>query len=446
MSRMSITIDVSDLLDKNSAEQRKLRDQADELVVKVESENRDYTKDEEAKLKELQEGIVAIGKRNDALKRQAEIRKDLDTPGEPRTAKAKLKPTGRAADDDEDETKAFQKRYQRAFGSYLRGGMERLGPEEREVLQRGYSPLDHGEIAASLEGETRDLSAITGTTGGFTVPQEFSNQVEVAMRDFSGVMQTRAQVITTGTGADLPWPTVNDTSNEGEQVDENNVTNDDEIKFGQISMKAYLFSSKLIWVPIQLLQDTSIPLEGMLSGMFSERLGRATNRRLTTGTNANQPQGVVNASALGRIAAGAAAITYDETIDLQHSVDPAYRLNAEYMFNDNTLSLLRKLKDSDGRPIWQPSMTASMANGAPGTLNGSPYWINQHMANAASGARSMLFGDFSKYKIRNVKGMTIVRLTERRAERFQVGFMAFKRFDGKLSNAGTDPIKHLVHP
>lgn len=446
MSRMSITIDVSDLLEKNSAEQRKLRDQADELVVKVESENRDYTKDEESKLKELQEGIVSIGKRNDALKRQAEIRKGLEEPGESRTAKAKLKPTGKHDDGDEDEAKETQKRYQRAFGKYLRGGIDRLGAEEREMLHRGYTPLDHGEIVASLEGETRDLSSITGTEGGFTVPQEFSNQIEVAMKDFSGIMQTRAQVITTGTGADFPWPTINDTSNEGEQVDENNTTNDDNLAFGQISMKAYLFSSKIIWVPLQLMQDTAINLEALLSGIFSERLGRATNRRLTTGTNANQPQGVVNASALGRTAAGAAAITYDETIDLQHSVDPAYRLNAEYMFNDNTLSLLRKLKDSDGRPIWQPAMTASMANGTPGTLNGLPYRINQHMANAASGARSMLFGDFSKYKIRNVKGMTIVRLNERRMEKFQVGFMAFKRLDGKLSNAGTNPITHLVHP
>lgn len=440
MSRMSITIDVSDLLDKNSAEQRKLRDQADELVVKVESENREYTKDEEAKLKELQEGIVSIGKRNDALKRQAEIRKGLEEPGESRTAKAKLKPTGKPDDGDEDEAKEIQKRYKRAFGNYLRGGVERLGPEEREVLQRGYTTLPTGDMDA------RDLSAITGTTGGFAVPQEFSNQVEVAMRDFSGVLQSRAQVITTGTGADLPWPTINDTTNEGEQVDENTATGTQDITFGQITAKAYLFSSRLILVPLQLMQDTAIDLEGLLASLFAERLGRIQNRRFTTGNNANQPQGVVTASTLGRTAAASAAITYDETIDLQHSVDPAYRLNGEYMFNDNTLALLRKLKDADGRPIWQPSMTASMANGAPGTLNGSPYWINQHMANAASGARSMLFGDFSKYKIRSVKGMTIVRLTERYAEKFQVGFMAFKRLDGRLSNAGTNPITHLLHP
>lgn len=442
MSRMSITIDVNDLLEKNSSEQRKLRDQADELVVKVESENRDYTKDEEAKLKELQDGIVAIGKRNDALKRQAEIRKDLEKPGESRTQRQNQKAAGRNADDDpdDDEATAIQNRYKRAFGRYLRGGVERLDSEERDILQRGYTPLPTGEM------EARDLSAITGTTGGFTVPQEFSNQVEVAMKDYSGVMQSRAQVLTTGTGADLPWPTINDTSNEGEQVDENTTTSTDNLAFGQITAKAYLFSSKLILVPLQLIQDTAIDLESLLTGMFGERLGRISNRRLTTGTNSNQPQGVVTASSLGVTAAGAAAITYDETVDLQHSVDPAYRPNAEYMFHDDSLKLLRKLKDSEGRPIWMPAANAGMANGAPGLLNNSPYRINQHMDSPASGKRSMLFGDFSKYKIRNVKGMTIVRLTERYAEKFQIGFMAFKRFDGRLSNAGTNPIRHLVHP
>lgn len=440
MSRMSntITIDLSATLEKYDTERRKLRDQADELVARVTTEDRDFTKEEEVQLKDLQDKIVAIGKRSELVKRQAETRAGLDEPSKPKT-QHDVKPTERA-DDDEAESKDREKRYARAFGSFIRRGMGAMSDEDRGVLQSRFNSLPEDNP------EVRDLSAITGTAGGFTVPTGFLAQIDRAMKDFSGVLQTRAQVITTDAGNDLPWPTINDTANEGEQVDENTAVGGQDIAFGQITAKAYLFSSKLVLLPLTLMQDTGIDLEGLLASLLAERLGRIANRRLTSGTGANQPQGVVTGSTLGVTAAGASAITYDETIDLQHSIDPAYRGDAEYMFHDDALKLFRKLKDSDGRPIWMPAANASMANGAPGLLNNSPYRINMHMDSPATGKKSVLYGDFSKYKVRRVKSITLVRLAERYAEKMQIGFFAFMRMDGRLSNAGTNPLKHLVHP
>jgi len=439
MSAMSITIDLSAILDQYDAERRKLRDQADELVAKVTTEDRDFGKDEEARLKELQDKIVALGKRSEQVRKQAEIRKGLEEPGKPKTQRD-VKPNLERADDDEAESKDREKRYARAFGSFIRRGMGAMNDEDRGVLQSRFNSLPEDNP------EVRDLSAITGSAGGFTVPTGFLAQIDQAMKDYSGVLQSRAQVITTDAGNDLPWPTVNDTANEGEQVDENTAVGGQDVAFGQITAKAYLFSSKLVLVPLTLMQDTGIDLEGLLASLLAERLGRIANRRLTSGTGANQPQGVVTGSTLGVTAAGASAITYDETIDLQHSIDPAYRADAEYMFHDDALKLFRKLKDSDGRPIWMPAANAAMANGAPGLLNNSPYRINMHMDSPATGKKSVLYGDFSKYKVRRVKSITLVRLAERYAEKMQIGFFAFMRLDGRLSNAGTNPIKHLVHP
>lgn len=438
MSRMSFTVDVSDLLSKYDGERQKARDAADQLVAKVTTEDRAFTKDEEVELKAHQDKIVDLTKRSELLKKQMEVRASLDEPGKPKTQRDG-KPTERA-DDDDAESKDREKRYSRAFGSFLRRGIGAMSDEERSLLQSRFNSLPEDNP------EVRDLSAITGSAGGFTVPTGFLAQIDRAMKDYSGVLQSLAQVITTDTGADLPWPTVNDTANEGEQVDENTAVGGQDVAFGQITAKAYLFSSKLVLVPITLMQDTGIDLEGLLASLLAERLGRIANRRLTNGSGANQPQGVVTASTLGETAAGASAITYDETINLQHSIDPAYRVDAEYMFHDDCLKLLRKLKDSDGRPIWMPAANASMANGAPGLLNNSPYRINMHMDSPATGKKSMLFGDFAKYKVRRVKSITLVRLAERYAEKMQIGFFAFMRMDGRLSNAGTNPIKHLVHP
>ncbi len=439
MSRMSITVDISDLLTKYDGERQKARDAADQLVAKVTTEDRAFTKDEEAELKAHQDKIVDLTKRSELLKKQAEVRAGLEEPGKPKTQRD-VKPRERADDDEESEAKDREKRYSKAFGSFIRRGIGAISEEERTLLQSRFNslPSDHPEV--------RDLSAITGAAGGFTVPTGFLADIEKGMKDYSGVLQSNAQVINTDTGADLPWPTVNDTANEGEQVEENQAVGGQDVAFGQITAKAYLFSSKLVLVPQTLIQDTGINVEQVLAELLAERLGRIANRRLTTGNGANQPQGVATASTLGVTAAGAAAITYDETIDLEHAVDPAHRVNAEYMFHDDCLKLLRKLKDSDGRPIWMPAANAAMANGAPGLLNNRPYRINMHMDSPASGKRSMLFGDFRKYKIRRVKNITLVRLAERYAEKLQIGFFAFMRLDGRLSNAGTNPIKHLVHP
>jgi HK97 family phage major capsid protein len=125
-----------------------------------------------------------------------------------------------------------------------------------------------------------------------------------------------------------------------------------------------------------------------------------------------------------------------------HSVDPAYRTGPKvrFMFNDSTLKLLRKLKDGNGQYLWQPGMQA----GEGSTLFGYQYTINQDLANVGSSSKSIVFGDFSKYKIRDVRGITVKRLNERYADSDQVGFFALMRTDGRVLDSGTDPIKYIT--
>lgn len=440
MPGTTITLDLDKTIEKLQTEQRRLKDRGDEIVAKVVAEDRDLTKEETAELAEVQERVKTLSTRCETLRKHAEMRGSLDEPMESRTRPTKGEVRGdRPAGVTKSEAEQAEAEYRAAHEQYLRYGFSGMSTEARELLQAHYTTLpgDHPE--------TRALSAITGNLGGYTVPQDFMARVETAMKDYSGVIAAPTFKLNTGRGNDLPWPTVNDTNNEGEQVEENQATGEGELSFGQVLFRAHLFSSKLILVPIQLLQDTGVDIEALLSRMISERLGRITNRRYTTGNGANQPQGIVEGSTLGKTAAATAAITYEELVDLQHSVDPAYRgPSSGFMFHDLTFALLRKLKDSDGRPIWQPAASSGMAGGAPGTLLGSPYWINQHMATPAASAKSVIFGDLSKYVIRNVRNITIVRLSERYAEKFQVGFFAFLRTDGRIIDAGTNPIKHLI--
>jgi len=123
-------------------------------------------------------------------------------------------------------------------------------------------------------------------------------------------------------------------------------------------------------------------------------------------------------------------------------LDPAYRARgANYVFNDSTLEAITKLKDTDGQFLWRPSLI----EGAPDLILGHPYVVDQDMESIAAGNRSVLFGDFSKYIIMDVLGTTVMRLDELFAQAFQTAFIAFARTDGKLVDAGTNPVKALRH-
>jgi HK97 family phage major capsid protein len=116
------------------------------------------------------------------------------------------------------------------------------------------------------------------------------------------------------------------------------------------------------------------------------------------------------------------------------------------MWHDSTLKALKLLVDAQNRPLWQPGLTASFREGAGVTLDkpvvlNHPYVINQDMPPMAANATSILFGDMSKYLVREVAGgITMRRLLERYADNLQEGFFGYMRLDGQLVDAGTHPI------
>jgi HK97 family phage major capsid protein len=294
---------------------------------------------------------------------------------------------------------------------------------------------------ANVRREFRSLSAQTGATGNFTINQGFVNNLEMALLQFGGMRQV-SDVMRTSQGNDMPWPTSNDSSNKGVLVGESTNPSTLDPTFGQTVFRAYKWSSKFILVPYELLEDSAFDLASTLGTMLGERLGRIQNQHFTTGTSVGQPNGVVTA-ATTFAAAAAASISFDDIIGLQHSVDPAYRNGAAFMCHDTILGTIRKLKDGQGRYLWSSGTQV----GAPDTINGAPIITNQDMASSiASAAKTLLYGQFSKYKIRDVGEIRLRRLVERYADVDQEGFVAFARGDGNLLDAGTRPVKVLAHP
>ena len=167
----------------------------------------------------------------------------------------------------------------------------------------------------------------------------------------------------------------------------------------------------------------------------------ATEESRSVGTGVGQPEGIVTAAPVGKTAAtgGATSVLPDDLIDLEHSVDPAYRSlpGVGFMWHDTTLRQLKKLKDSQGRPLWLPGFDTK----EPDTYLGYKYTINQHMPVMAANAKSILFGDMSAYMIRDIMQVTLFRFDDSAYTKLgQIGFLAWSRHDGKLVTAG-QPVK-----
>lgn len=325
----------------------------------------------------------------------------------------------------EGTTEQRVEEYRGAFETYMRRGSRHLTPEQETILTEG-----------------RAQSVGTDSAGGYLVPEGFYNKIVESMKAFGGMVgQAPVTIINDVDGRDLPIPTDDDTGNTGAILAENAAIGEQDVAFGVVTLKAYLYTSKLVKASYQLLQDSAFDMESFLAKKFGTRLARILNTHFTTGDNTDKPQGVVPASSAGKTAASATALADTELVDLLHSVDPAYRgPSSAFMFNDATLAVIKKLKDGDNRFIWAPGLTTS----EPDRLLGQKYIVNQDMASIAASAKTVLYGDLSQYYVRNVKGMSVVRLAERFADNLQVGFFAWGRWDGRLVDAGTDPIKHLI--
>lgn len=314
------------------------------------------------------------------------------------------------------------------------------------------------DVRNQMIKEVRNTDPLTSgvvspdNTGHYALqPSEMLRSLEEALLAYGGMREV-ASVIRSDTGVPLPFPTMNDTSNEGAIITETTQdTTELPPTFGQMVLHAYTYTSKKVPISIEFMQDNSINFEARIGDILGTRIARITNKHFTIGTGSGQPTGIVAAATdSGITAASTTAVTYSELMNLEHSVDPAYRMRgpngSKFMFNDSMLLALKKILvphfsgDTAGWPLWRPGLTV----GEPDTIDGYQYVINQHMASPGASAKAALFGMLSKYQIRDVRLVEIVRLNELRAEYREVEWFAFYRGDGNLLDAGTHPVKYLT--
>ncbi|MGW1039333.1 phage major capsid protein [Streptomyces sp. NPDC002547] len=391
-------------------EQNTLWHRMQEIMQAAEEGNRDLSAEERQNWDEAETRLTEVSGDLERLERMAQLG-SID--------RGQILTTSDRGDDADAEAQ----RYADAFGVYLRYGLEGMASEQRQLLQGGFNQFDR-----------RALGTAPDTAGGYLVPETFRNTMTETMKAYGGLLNI-CSVITTADGGDLSWPTNDDTNNEGALLSENQQVPEQDVTIGRRELGAYIFTSKLVKLSWKLMRDDAFGIEAWLPRKLGERIGRAVAGYLITGSGVKQPEGLTTQIRVGKQGANGqtTSIIYDDLIDLEHSIDPAYRgANCRYLTHDSGLKVIRKLKDGDQRPLWVPVP----APGFPATINGYPYTVDNKMPEPGASAKSLAFGDFQAgYVVRQVQNVTTIRLNERYADFLQSGFFGYAEVDGMVDDA-----------
>ena len=322
------------------------------------------------------------------------------------------------------------------------GGVDVIERTEEEVAFDHY--LRTGQPNESLMA--RAQSEGTDSAGGYLVPDGFGNKIIERMKKIGGI-QALAEEITTDSGNPLPFPTNDDTANEGEIVAENAAPADgDDLVFGVKTLGAYKYTSQgagglPIKVSVELLQDSAFDLESYLAKKLGERIARKQAAHFAVGTGTGQPQGLLTGlTSSDEIAA--AVPTYGELLAASMVPDEGY-LEGEgvaWVMNQAIWGGILGITDGNDRPLVNTS-TDGISGKPSRTLLGYPVVIDNSLpAVWGDAAKALIFGNIrDAYLIRRVKGVTMVVLRELYAVNGQVGFMAWARADAIVQdpNAAT---------
>lgn len=396
-------------------QRRKLEEQFRGVLERAETEKRELTGEEQTQLDRISDDMGALKQRSDQLVQFEEDRKAMDE---------SLRGTGHKGDEhrggagDDSITEQFRSLY------------------KHRVPELEFTP------ERSLE-QVRALSKGTATAGGNTVATTFIDRLYEHMIETATLLRAGATTFNTTSGENIDMP-ITTTHGTAALVAESGTIPQSDPVFGKRTLGAYKYGV-LILAPKELLTDTGVDLEGYLARQAGRAVGNALGAHLVTGTGTSQPAGIINSTTLGVTGATgvAGAPNFDNMIDLLYSVISPYRNspNAAWLIKDTTAGALRKLKDSSGRYLWEPSVVP----GTPDRILGYPVQSDPNMPATGVNNKSVAFGDLSTYYVRLVNDVRFERSDDFKFDTDQVAFRCLIRGDGLLLDQ-SGAVKHFVGP
>lgn len=179
----------------------------------------------------------------------------------------------------------------------------------------------------------------------------------------------------------------------------------------------------------RLIDDSAIQIENWLAERLKDSFAKAENEAFITGDGENKPTGLLTYAADTKTVETGEEVTPDLLLYLISELPEQYLANATFLMNRTTLVTVQKLKDDNGRFIWQPSLSESLKQ----TIFGIPVVCCSYMPSIAKGSYSIVLGDFkAAYKIVDRNNIHIMR--DPYTDKPFVKFYAVKRVGGDVVN------------
>lgn len=308
----------------------------------------------------------------------------------------------------------------------------------QELSEELKSALIDAEIRASkaygllkTENEMKTMLSGIDTYGGIFVPVEVERDILKLVRDDSAIYRL-AEKKTTGTSSyERPVRLAEASAVWTGEVESRKETGTPE--YGQLKWDVHTLMAKPA-LSSELIEDSYVDIESELMDSTRITFGETIAYAHVWGNGVKKPYGILaypNAEQTGKAGVDWGKIGYAKTgksggfvstgtdkapadclIDMTTFLKRGYRQGANWLMNSFTESTVRKLKDSDGNYLWQPSLQM----GKPNTLLGYTVEIDENMPDIAANSFSIAFGNFRKgYLVVERRGMRIQRDTVTKA-------------------------------
>jgi HK97 family phage major capsid protein len=321
------------------------------------------------------------------------------------------------------------------------GGEMDPADSERQAAWQRY--LRGGDESGLARLDTKSLNTGTDEQGGYVAPPELDRMIEARlraaspMRAIATVRQTSASIYKkpVGLGAAAAW------AGETEARSQTSAPNLALLEFPAGELYAMPAATQT------LLEDSYADIDEWLADEVEAAFSAQESAAFITGDGAGKPRGLLDytitpdashqwgeiGSVTGDFTASDPA---DQLIDLIYAPKSQFRADGRFVMNRRTVSAVRKLKDSDGRYLWQPGTGGEAAN-----LLGYPVSEVEDMPDIGAGNAAIAFGDFRRgYLVVDRQGARVLR--DPFSAKPYVLFYTTKRVGGGVQNF--DAIKLMV--
>jgi HK97 family phage major capsid protein len=335
-------------------------------------------------------------------------------------------------------------------------GMEEKLAEIETMLKRPANGMDSKDIDVNLKAwdtfmrkgeeglddiEKKALTVGTAATAGNLAPAEYVEELIKVITEISPVRSVARIRQTSNKEIEVPSKTATFAAAWTAETGSRSETTGYTTSLNTIPTHEHY---ALVDISSQLLEDSVFDLEAEMNTEFAEQFAKAEGTAFISGDGSNKPTGIVNGSTVSSTtAANAASIVADDLFDLVHGLKSEYARSATFMMNRATLGAIRKLKDTAGQYLFQTGFSGQ--SGLPNTILGHPYVEAPDVADIATTAKSVIFGDYRRgYMIVDRVALSVLRDPFSQASSGNVRYIARRRVGGEVVLA--EAMRVLEHP